>query len=347
VSQYTMEGSMKTVIEVDPRDIEFAKFNPRGETPKDIESDSSFIQLKDSIYKFGVLVPLVVHEQSASEKKRYRLIDGERRLRAALDTDTKKVPVRITDPSGALGDVIQAFHIHMLRKQWSQVPQTRGLKKILKYKKWEGQEDFSDEELEQLQTLTGCSKEQLRSLLRAVRYDDSVLDDVEKGRLSYSHLIQIEESFVEHIETEYPNILKDNPKKLIRQKLIQKAKKKIIPSTRSLMEYVAPVIIRAHTSTEKIDVEGLLKKFITDDEMTPAIVLKEFEKKHPTAQQDLLEQMRQIIDAMEVLEALLVNFQPNSAKSWPDMARNIKEKLEHLKEIIPSKLRALKNNTSR
>ncbi len=332
---------MKTVFEVDPNDIDFSDFNPRGEKPNDIEKDPSFIQLTDSIYKYGVLVPLVVHKQLGKGKKLYRLIDGERRLRAALKTNKKSVPIRITEYGEALGDVIQAFHIHMLRKQWSQVPQTRGLKKILKYKNWYGREEFTDEEIDELQIITGCTKVQLRSLLRAVRYDDSVLDDVEKGRLSYSHLVQIEESLVDHIESEYPSILVDIPKKIIRQKMIQKAKKKIIPSTRDLMEYVVPVINRAHSQSEKNDVEVLLKKFINDDEMIPEMILKEFEKGHPTAQQDILEQMRQLFEMAEALETSLITFQPNSAKSWPDMARKIKEKLEHLRQLIQSKLRAL------
>jgi ParB/RepB/Spo0J family partition protein len=332
---------MNKVIEVDPKDIEFASFNPRDEKPKEIEADPSFVQLKDSIFQYGILVPLVVHVQIGTGKKRYRLIDGERRLRAALDTKFNKVPILITDPSKELGDVIQAFHIHMLRKQWSQVPQTRGLKRILKFKKWDKKENFNDDEMDELLNLTGCTKLQLRSLLRAVRYNDSTLDDVEQGLLSYSHLVQIEESLVEHIETDYPNIITETPKNIIRQNMIQKVKIKIIPSTRSLMEYVAPVIIRAHPLTDKSDVESLLKKFINEKEMSPMSVLKEFEKKHPTAQQNVLEQMRQILDSAESLDTLLTNFQPNNAKSWPNIAREIKDKLEHLRQIIPVKLRSM------
>jgi len=337
---------MRTVIDVDPNDIEFAVFNPRGEKPKDIESDPSFVQLKDSVYKYGVLVPLVVHVQSGAGKKPYRLIDGERRLRAALDTNAKKVPVRITDVGGPLGDVIQAFHIHMLRKQWSQVPQTRGLKRILRHKRWEGREKFNDEELEELQTLTGCSKDQLRPLLRAARYDDGVLDDVENGRLRYSHLVQIEESLVERIEDEYPGLLAKIPKMTLRQKMIQKAKKNLL-GTRSLMLNVAPVISRARTPSEKKDVERLLRRFANEDDMTPEEVLKEFERAHPTAQLDVLDQMRQVLDAAEALDALLNHFQPHDAKSWPDMARKIEVSLERLRKSISRKIRGLKGTASR
>jgi len=338
---------MKTVDDVDPKDIDFAAFNPRGEKSKEIESDPSFIQLKDSVYKYGVLVPLVVHRQFDPDKKTFRLVDGERRLRAALDTNAKTVPVRITDAGEPLGDVIQAFHIHMLRKQWLQVPQTRGLKRILKYKKWEAREKFKDDELEELQTLTGCTKAQLRSLLRTSRYEDEVLDDVENERLNYSHLVQIEESLVERIETEYPRLLAEIPKTIIRQKMIQKAKKKIITDTRSLMLNVAPVISRAHTRSEKNAVEDLLRRFIINDDMEPEQVLKEFEHTHPTAQLDVLDQMGRILDAAEAISILLSRFQPHDAKSWPDMARKILTSLERLRKSISLKIRGLKGTASR
>lgn len=338
---------MKTVFEVDPKDIEFAAFNPRGEKPKDIQSDPSYIQLKDSVYKYGVLVPLVIQMQSGPGRKPFRLIDGERRLRAALETKATKVPVRITDAGEPLSNIIQAFHIHMLRKQWSQVPQTRGLKKILKYKKWEGREKFSEEELEELQTLTGCTKIQLRPLLRAIRYDDSVLDDVENKRLGYSHLVQIEESLVERIEAEYPSLLQEIPKGTIRQKMVQKAKKNIIPDTRSLMMNVAPVISRASTPSEKKAVEGLLRKFINEDDMAPEQVLKKFEYAHPMAQADVLERMRQILDAAEALETLLIHFQAHDAKSWPDMAHKIETRLDKIRKLISSKIRGLKGTALR
>ncbi|MCX6910022.1 MAG: ParB/RepB/Spo0J family partition protein [Verrucomicrobia bacterium] len=159
----------KTVYDIDPNDVDFAPFNPRGETPRQIEEDPAFVQLKDSVYQYGVLVPIVVHRQKAQEKKPYCLVDGERRLRAALETGIKSIPARISTPEKPLDDVIQAFHIHMLRKQWDQIAQTRGLRKILRHKKWEGIERFSNDQMEELQSLTGCSDTQLRSLLRAAR----------------------------------------------------------------------------------------------------------------------------------------------------------------------------------
>ena len=110
---------------------------------------------------------------------------------------------------------------------------------------------------------------------------------------------------------------------------------------------VAPVISRARTSSEKKDVVGLLRRFVNKDDMTPEQVLKEFEQAHPTAQLDVLDQMGQILDAAEALDALLNHFQPHDAKSWPDMAHKIGVSLERLRKSITGKIRGLKGATSR
>ena len=69
---------------VPPEDVAFSKQNPRGESPDEIRNDKTFEQLKDSVAQFGVLVPIVVHKAEDSSPKRYVLVDGERRLRAAM-----------------------------------------------------------------------------------------------------------------------------------------------------------------------------------------------------------------------------------------------------------------------
>ena len=117
--------------QVAPEDVDFDPLNPRGETVEEIAGDPSFQQLKNSVYKFGVLVPIVVHKQEGKGKK-YRLVDGERRLRAALDTGQKRIPAHIATSKDEMSDLEQAFQIHMLRKQWRPVADTRAFRRILK-----------------------------------------------------------------------------------------------------------------------------------------------------------------------------------------------------------------------
>ena len=112
---------MLCLKQVSPKEVEFASSNPRGESEEETSRDATFERLKDSVYQFGVLVPIVVHEQERGAEKPYRLVDGERRLRAALATGAKKVPAHIAPRGERMDDLIQAVHIHMLRKQWKSV----------------------------------------------------------------------------------------------------------------------------------------------------------------------------------------------------------------------------------
>lgn len=56
--------------EVDPKDVAYSDSNPRGEKPEQIREDPSFAQLIDSVYKFGVLVPIVVNKQPKQKSKK-------------------------------------------------------------------------------------------------------------------------------------------------------------------------------------------------------------------------------------------------------------------------------------
>lgn len=118
--------------EIDPRKIDFDPENPRNESEEVINTDPSFEQLKDSVYKHGVLVTIVIRKQTGGGKP-YKLVDGERRLRAALATGVDLVPAHIAESTETMDDIVQAFHIHMLRKQWQPVAMTRALKKIMEH----------------------------------------------------------------------------------------------------------------------------------------------------------------------------------------------------------------------
>ena len=165
--------------QISPKDIGFNRENPRGERPEEIYRDKAFEQLKDSVAQFGVLVPVVVHENKGAIPK-YILVDGERRLRAALATNTEEIPAHIASSEDKMGEIVQAFHIHMLRKQWKPVAIARAFKRIKKElkrnKKW-----TSDKELlQELQAKTGCTNKQLEDLERAIHYSPKVLKDVQK-----------------------------------------------------------------------------------------------------------------------------------------------------------------------
>jgi hypothetical protein len=330
------------VVPLRPEDIAYDTDNPRGESPQEIEADPTYTQLRDSVFQYGVLVPIVVHPQPAGATKKYRLVDGERRLRAALANHKKWIPARIVKPKRQLDNVIQEFHIHMLRKQWNPPAMTRALIRLLKYKNWDTGRKLSNAELEELQSLTGCTDTQLRSLRRGARYPDNVLKQIEAKKIRWSHLIQIEESLVEPIEQFWPRFFDKLSKTKIRKAMLGKARRHVLAATRDLMDNVYPVITRAKQPDQTAFAEKLLTDFVNTASMAAEEVLQRFDLKYPDADGDVKDLMGRIVESATQLSSLLSAFKPNSALMFPPQGRAVRDSLAELRPLLDKKVRALK-----
>jgi ParB/RepB/Spo0J family partition protein len=326
---------------ISPLEVAFSDSNPRGESEETILKDETFERLKESVFKFGILVPIVVHEQEASALKPYKLVDGERRLRAALAVGVKLVPAHIAKFAAASDALVQAVHIHMLRKQWPQVAQARAIRRLISERQ-RSESGFSEEQIaEELRALTGCTDTKLKSLRRAARYSERVLAGVEQKEFVFSHLVQFEESFVEQLEKHYPNLLRKLAKKKVREALVDKARRKVLTSSRALMECVVPVVARAKSDQEKELAESLLEEFILSQDMPAEEVLKKFENKFPSAKIDILELIEKITELTEKLTGLLDGLGTHDLSSFPQKARTLERTLTELRGRVAAKLRAI------
>ena len=327
--------------EVSPEKVEFNRENPRGESAQEIKRDKEFEQLKDSVAQFGVLVPIVVHRKKSSQGKDYILVDGERRLRAALATGRKKIPAHIATSIDRLGEIVQAFHIHMLRKQWKPVATARALKHIRKELRQNSTIETDNELLKELQIRTGCTNSQLQDLQRGIKYPDSVLRDVGRDKLKWSYLVQFEASFLEQLKQYYPKLLTELGAHHVREVLVEKARNKIISSTRTLMINVLPVISRAKAGREKKFARKLLEDFINNNDMSPEEIKKQFEKRYPPSQ-DLIELAEDIVEHGEDLNMMLDQIDVSQMASFHKRAKDVKKILEDLNKTINKKLRQIK-----
>ena len=156
---------------VNPNLIEFDENNPRGETADEIESDSEFKKLKNSVNDYNILVPLIVRKNN-SKTKPYKLVDGERRLRAALDRKKKLVPAHIIEGNEENAKIL-AYQIHMLRKPWAPQAEIKSIKEIVAEMQKEG---LNEDKLKaELISKTGMSSSRagdiltIRDLLSALK----------------------------------------------------------------------------------------------------------------------------------------------------------------------------------
>jgi ParB/RepB/Spo0J family partition protein len=325
---------------IPPKEIAFNTSNPRDESPDEIDDDEEFERLKDSVYKYGVLVPLVVHQQPDSPKP-YLLVDGERRLRAALATNLSHVPAHIAPANEQLDELVQAVHIHMLRKQWKPIARARVLKKIRYLFKKKNPGHSETDLVTYLREMMACTETQLKSLRRVARYPEKTLKEVEKGTMLYSHLVQFEESLIEPLQEKFPALLRRLEKKRIRESLVNKARMKVLEGTRDLMDNVAPVLARAQTPEQHKCAERLVSDFVNKDDMPAKEILETFNQRFPPNAGDLVQASSEIISKAQGLVMALKQLDCSELGSFPKLVRDLKSSLTSLRTSISKKLKSI------
>ena len=181
---------------LDPKIISFDINNPRGETPNQIITDKAFSRLVNSIKEFGVLEPLIVRK-NGKQGKDYILVDGERRLRAAVKVKLEEVPTLIA--TDEINGRILAYQVHKLRKDWSNITETKSIKTIIEEIK-ESDLTISDRDLKKkIREITNSSPHEIADIMRLIKYDENIIKKVIEKELPMSYLVQIDSSFVAKI----------------------------------------------------------------------------------------------------------------------------------------------------
>tara|TARA_B100000579_G_C22753820_1_gene815380 strand:+ start:87 stop:887 length:801 start_codon:yes stop_codon:yes gene_type:complete len=118
-------------------------------------------ELSQSIIKNGILQPLIVQEISPNE---YRLIAGERRLRASKEAGLKSVPCLIKDVSSREAAVIGLVE-NIQRKQLNTTEEAAGYKRLI---------DEYNLETKDIAILVGKSRSYVSNLLRVSKLSSKV-----------------------------------------------------------------------------------------------------------------------------------------------------------------------------
>jgi ParB/RepB/Spo0J family partition protein len=91
-------------------------------------SESNLASLRASIAEYGVLQPLIVQPYS---KGMFKLIEGERRWRAARLDQIQELPAIIVNHVSDHDEVEVMFHIHQERRPWQIVEEARAIHRLL------------------------------------------------------------------------------------------------------------------------------------------------------------------------------------------------------------------------
>lgn len=149
----------KTLFEIPVSDITRNPHNPRL-----FFDELGLSELKKSIEKVGILVPLTLYENNKkTPKEKYILLDGERRWRCAKELGFEKVPANVIDePDDATQNILFMFNIHHYRKEWELFPTALKLDVLMK--------KLDSEQEAQLANYTGLSRTMIRRCKKLLWY---------------------------------------------------------------------------------------------------------------------------------------------------------------------------------
>ncbi|MDC3386563.1 ParB/RepB/Spo0J family partition protein [Gammaproteobacteria bacterium] len=156
-------------LEIEVSLIELSPYQPR--TNFDEENLKSLIE---SIKEQGVIQPILVRK---SNKNKYELIAGERRLRAVKTLGHEKIPAivkTINDESAAVYALLE----NVQRENLNPIEEALGLEKLIRQFK------FTQENLAKK---TGKSRSHIANLIRLLSLDKYVIDLLSKKKIDMGH----------------------------------------------------------------------------------------------------------------------------------------------------------------
>lgn len=119
----------KTLQEIQINNISPNPFNPRL-----IFNREELDELKKSIKKVGILVPVTVYRNTKSfPKTDYILLDGERRWRCSKELSLETIAANVIDePTDDTQNILFMFNIHHYRREWELFPTALKLETLMK-----------------------------------------------------------------------------------------------------------------------------------------------------------------------------------------------------------------------
>lgn len=151
------------------------KIEPNPEQPRKHFDEDRLRRLAESIAEKGIIQPLLV---SRGKGNRFRLIAGERRLRAARMAGLEEVPVVVMEPPSAGTNLELALIENIQRHDLNPIEEAMAYARLIN--------DF-DLTQEQVASKVGRKRSTVANTLRLLNLPDYLRDDVSSGIISEGH----------------------------------------------------------------------------------------------------------------------------------------------------------------
>jgi len=316
----------KKVERISTSKIELNELNPRKII--DEEADDRLLQ---SIYEKGIIVPLILFYDS--HKNKYFLIDGERRFKCAQKLNLDVVPAYILEKKPTeLENILLMFHIHMVRKDWSDIATAlaiRGIKNQL------GTDNVKD-----IAKYTNLKPYKIIKYLKILDYPQAILDKFleseargGENKLDTDTLVELSRP-IRLLEDKYPDIYREFNKEKIVNIVIQKKKNGKIINNREIRFLTKILESDKKASVDRPQITKAIIHFFKNEDTTLPEVYDTFATSY-----FLINLVRKI----EIVKKdLSVNLPIK--KMSKDEFNGLISNLSGLKEFIESKIRDIKRS---
>jgi ParB/RepB/Spo0J family partition protein len=179
VAQALAPGSVG-VKQIPTNDLE-----PNPHNPRQLFDPEPLKTLKESIDKVGILVPLTVYWAKA--RKRWVILDGQRRWMCAKELGKKTVPANEVAEPSIVQNIVTMFQIHKLREDWELMPTALTLDVLMGELK-----ERNDDKLAVLTGLDRAVVQRCKKLLSyPTKYQDLMLDPDPEKRIPADFFIEL------------------------------------------------------------------------------------------------------------------------------------------------------------
>ena len=261
------------------------------ENPRLIFDEKLMQELTDSINEIGILVPLIVFYDE--EKKKFVLLDGERRWKCSLKLRLEEVPVNIIAKPTRLQNILEMFNIHNVRMEWGPMEVAWKLEVIIK--------DFGYSRESELARLTSLNQSEIRKSKILLSYDkkyqDMVHDGPRRGGIKEDFLIELTPS-LNWLEKNFK--LSKQQKNSLIDSLIKKHKRRIIDNYVKGFRNLSK-IVKSELPKEK------LKSIIKNLSMNPDYTIDdayEVSIKNVVSINDLERKVRRLIEQLSEFQII-------------------------------------------
>lgn len=165
--------------------ISTSQLIPNPHNPRMLFDREPLADLKSSIAKVGILVPLTVYWNE--KKNLWVILDGQRRWMCAQELNLKVVPVNQVAEPNLVQNIITMFQIHKLRQDWELMPTALKLEVLMK--------EMKERNNKKLASWTGLDQSVVMRCKKLLsfpkKYQDKMLDPDPNNRVKADFFIEL------------------------------------------------------------------------------------------------------------------------------------------------------------